>query len=235
MSRPSTGTRSASSSSSASTTSPSHSTISRSVRLRCACVRRTTSRRRWASSNTTRSAPRPVAARRTAGGPGRPAHEAQLRSRRRSEGGRLRRHARGVDAVHHVARVDQHGAGHRSLRAGRLQGRHAPMDWQTVVTRRTKKTRRQGRLERLPHLRHRRRHPEPDLGQLMVADPRRRGSAGPNDPEMEKPRDLRPGDRSGQVQGAGCGGAEPCLDQAQYGWLGMVVRVTRHAPTSSVG
>ena len=39
---------------------------------------------------------------------------------------------------------------------------------------------------------------------------------------MEKLRDAyATRDRSGQDQGAGGGGAEPALETAQYGWLGM--------------
>ncbi len=98
------------------------------------------------------------------------------------------------------------------------------MDWQTVVTRRTKKDPADtGRLERLPHLRHRRRHPQSDLGQLDGRPAAtRRGSAGRTIRRWRSCATPTPG-RPIPVKNKALAAAvqNRALETAQYGWLGM--------------
>ncbi|MFO1162228.1 MAG: ABC transporter substrate-binding protein [Reyranellaceae bacterium] len=97
------------------------------------------------------------------------------------------------------------------------------MDWQTVVTRRTKKDPADKGGWSVFHtyaiaadiL-------NPISANWMVADPEKAWFGWPNDPEMEKLRDAYARETD-PVKGKALAAAvqNRCLDQAQYGWLGM--------------
>ena len=99
------------------------------------------------------------------------------------------------------------------------------MDWQTLVTRRTKKEPAdKGGWNIFHTFVGRRRHPESDRGQLLHGRQRRQGVVrlAERSGDGEAARRLRQGDRPGQGQGAGRTRCRTARSRpAQYGWLGQ--------------